>query len=319
MERKKIILDCDPGVDDALALAYLAANREAFDLLAVTTVGGNQTIDKVTKNALDLTAFFGLDVPVAQGMAEPMVRDLECAKDVHGKNGLGNCELPESGRRPMEEPAVFYLRKVLMELPAEQKATLICTAPLTNIAFLLKLFPEVKERIQEIIFMGGAFGTGNVTPSAEFNIYVDPEAAKIVFKSGLPLTMCGLNAANKCTLSRRQILKLCQSPNKAAKICGDMAGYSLENTSDKYRGMTNINDVVPLMYLIHPEIFTPKKTILDVDCSEGPGRGTVTCDFRWWEHEEEEMKDLALMDADGSRFQEELILALYELGEMLLS
>lgn len=195
--------------------------------------------------------------------------------------------------------------------------TLVCTAPLTNIAFLLKMFPEVKTKIQEILFMGGAVGTGNVTPSAEFNIYTDPEAAKIVFKSGLPLTMCGLNATEKCTLSRRQILKLCQAPNKIAKTCGDMLGYTLENTSEKYRGMTSVHDVVPFMYLTHPEFFVPKNTILDVDCSEGPLRGTTTCDFRWWENEEDALKDLVLMDADGSKFQEELIFALYELGEKL--
>lgn len=314
MERRKIIIDCDPGIDDAIALAYAAANQDALEILAVTTVGGNQTIEKVTRNAIDLLALYGLDVQVAQGMAEPMVRRPEYAEKVHGTGGLGCCSLKRAEREAVEEQAVFFLRRILMELPEKEQATLVCMAPLTNIAFLLKLFPEVKERIREIIFMGGAAGTGNVTPSAEFNIYTDPEAAKIVFDSGLPLVMCGLNATQKSTLNRRQILKLCQSPNEIAKLCGDMAGWTLENTSDKYIGETAMHAVVPLMYLTHAEFFTVEKTILDVDCSENVSRGTLRCDFRWWEHEEEEMKDLALMDANTSLFQEELIQAIYTLG-----
>lgn len=317
MDKRKIIIDCDPGVDDSIALAYAAACQDNFDILAVTTVSGNQSIEKVTRNALDVTAFYNLDVPVARGMAEPLTRKTHYAAEFHGENGLGNCVIPRSSREAEKENAVFFMRKIIMDLPQDEKVTLICLAPLTNIALLFKMFPEVKEKIQEIIFMGGAAATGNVTPSAEFNIYVDPESAKIVFNCGLPLVMCGLDATEKCALNRHQILKLCQSPYKIAKFCGDMAGYCLENTCNKYRGVTSIHDVVPFMYLVHPEIFTPKSTILDVECSDGDTRGKTTCDFRWWQHEEGEMKDLVLMDADGSRFQEYLITALYELGDGL--
>lgn len=312
MEKRKIIMDCDPGVDDGIALAYLAANREELLLLAVTTVSGNQTLEKVTGNALKLLEFLNLDVPVAKGMDAPLVREAIHAPEYHGENGIGECSLPEAERKPERETAVLYLRRMLTELKETETVTLVLTGPMTNAALLLKLFPEVKNKIREIVFMGGAACEGNITPSAEFNIYADPEAARIVFRSGIPLVMCGLDATLKCTLTRRQVLKLCQSDKKIPKLCGDMAGFCLENSSEKYRGAVSIHDAVPLMYLLHPEIFTVKRTILDVDCSEGISRGTTVCDFRWWEHEEEEMKSLILMDVDTGRFQEELISALYE-------
>lgn len=315
MSKRKIIMDCDPGIDDAVALAYAAANQDALELLAVTCVSGNQSIDKVTKNALNLTEFYGLDVPVAKGMGEPLVRKSVFAGDIHGKNGIGECELPQAKKQAESQHAVFYLRDLLMN--AEEKITLICTGPMTNIALLFKMFPEVKEHIEEIVFMGGAARGGNVTPCAEFNVYVDPEAAKIVFDSGLPLVMCGLDVTWKCNLDRKQVLKLCQSGNPVAKVCGEMVGFSIENSDNKYRGKACMHDVVPLMYLIHPEIFKYERTILDVDCSENVSRGTMMCDLRWWKHEEEEMCDLMLVDVDERRFQEYLILALYELGEAL--
>lgn len=314
MEKRKIIMDCDPGVDDAIALAYLAANRDRLELLAVTTVGGNQTIEKVTRNALNLVEFYGLDVPVAEGLGMPLIRKPLYAPEVHGESGLGGCVLPESNRETESGNAVLFLRKILLELPEGETATLVPTGPLTNIAVLLTLFPEVKSKIREIVFMGGAACAGNVTPTAEFNIYTDPEAAKIVFHAGLPLVMCGLDTTTKCCLTREQVQKLCQSDRRIAKSCGDMARFSLENGNEKRRGVVSIHDVAPLMYLLHPEIFTPQRTILDVDCSEGVSRGTTLCDFRWWEHEEEEMNALVLMDADTSAFQENLITALYELA-----
>lgn len=313
MEKRKIIIDCDPGVDDAIALAYAAANPDTFEVLAVTTFAGNQNIDIVTKNALDLTALFHLDVPVAKGMPEPLVSKPLHAGDFHGKNGLGNCVIPSSDKKPEKEMAVFFLKDLLTQIPEGEKVTLICTAPMTNIALLLKLFPEVKEKIREIIFMGGAAVCGNQTPSAEFNIYVDAEAAKIVFQSQIPLVMCGLDVTRKCVLTRAQILKMCQSGHKIARLCADMAGYTLENTSNKYRGVTSIHDVVPFMYLTHPEIFVTKKAVLDVECSDCASRGRTICDFNWWKYEEEDMKNLVLMDADSKRFQEYLIEALYEL------
>lgn len=314
MAAKKIIMDCDPGVDDGIAMALIAAYPEIFQVLAVTTVNGNQTLDKVTKNALDLTEFYGMDVPVAKGMDAPIIREPVYAPDAHGETGLGYCVLAPSSRQTEREQGVLYLQRILTELPEGEKITLLATGPLTNIAMLLKMFPEVKEKIREILFMGGAAQGGNVTSSAEFNIYVDPEAAKIVFKAGIPLVMFGLDVTNRCFLTKNQVMKLSQSPDPVAKACGDMAGYALEN-ENKYRGVVSIHDAAPVMYLLHPEIFKGERAILDVDCSEGISRGRTVCDFRWWSYEPEATNVFVVMDVKEDKFQEYLISALFELGD----
>lgn len=309
-EKIKVIMDCDPGIDDGIALAYAAAHQDEIELLAVTTFAGNQTIDKVTKNALELVDFYGLKVPVARGQERPLVKEVIHAEEFHGETGLGHCVLPETGTKAASDNAVFFIREILDDLLEGQQVTFIETAPMTNLALLLRVFPEVKDKIRRIVFMGGAVKGGNVTPAAEFNIYADPEAAKIVFEAGIPLVMCGLDATMKCNLTRNQIMKLCQSGNPVARACGDMAGYVLENSS-KYRCVASIHDAVPFMYLLHPEFFKMEKAILDVDCSDGAGRGAMLCDFRWWLHDEEKIKDMILTDADTESFQQELFEAIY--------
>lgn len=309
-EKIKVIMDCDPGIDDGIALAYAAAHQDEIELLAVTTFAGNQTIDKVTKNALELVDFYGLKVPVARGQERPLVKEVIHAEEFHGETGLGHCVLPETGTKAASDNAVFFIREILDDLPEGQQVTFIETAPMTNLALLLRVFSEVKDKIRRIVFMGGAVKGGNVTPAAEFNIYADPEAAKIVFEAGIPLVMCGLDATMKCNLTRNQIMKLCQSGNPVARACGDMAGYVLENSS-KYRCVASIHDAVPFMYLLHPEFFKMEKAILDVDCSDGAGRGAMLCDFRWWLHDEEKIKDMILTDADTESFQQELFEAIY--------
>ena len=303
-------MDCDPGIDDGIALAYAAAHQDELELLAITTFAGNATIDKVTKNALELVDFYGLKVPVARGQERPLVKEVIHAEEFHGETGLGHCVLPETGTKAASDNAVFFIREILDDLPEGQQVTFIETAPMTNLALLLRVFPEVKDKIRRIVFMGGAVKGGNVTPAAEFNIYADPEAAKIVFEAGIPLVMCGLDATMKCNLTRNQIMKLCQSGNPVARACGDMAGYVLENSS-KYRCVASIHDAVPFMYLLHPEFFKMEKAILDVDCSDGAGRGAMLCDFRWWLHDEEKIKDMILTDADTESFQQELFEAIY--------
>lgn len=189
MKKRNVIIDCDPGVDDAVMLALAAAHREELEILGITTVSGNQDIKKVTANALNLAEFYGLSVPVARGMEKPVMRKTHFAPETHGESGIGNCVLPCSGKAPEPEKGIFFIRRVLGELPEGEQATVIATGPLTNIAFLLRIFPEVKEKIQEIVFMGGSLSGGNVTDAAEFNFFADPEAAYMVLHEGVPLVM----------------------------------------------------------------------------------------------------------------------------------
>src|SRR5215210_5868422 len=194
-----VLVDCDPGLDDALALLLVAASPE-LELLGVTSVAGNQTVDKTTANALKVLELAGRgDVPVACGAAAPLAGELVVAADAHGESGLGGLVLPETATAAVPEPAVDFLAKRL--LVAESPPTLVAVGPLTNVALLLALHPEAVGRIDRLVLMGGAIGAGNQTASAEFNIWIDPEAAHRVFTSGLAITMVGLDVTNRAVLT----------------------------------------------------------------------------------------------------------------------
>lgn len=317
--RRKIIMDCDPGIDDAIALCLAAAHPEAFELLAITTVTGNQSIEKVTTNARDLAEFYGLDVPVAKGSPVPLLRSPLPAADVHGKNGLGEVELPQAKKELASENAVAFMRDLIMNLPEGEKVTLVPTGPLTNIALLFRVFPEVKERIEEVVLMGGSASYGNVTPTAEFNIYEDPEAAQIVYNEGVPTVMCGLDVTRKCGLTRNQIAKLAQSKGEVSRRIGDMLGFYLEGKSYKHAPMCAIHDAVTFMYLLHPELFKGERMPVTVECSGGVNRGMTICDRRWWLYDKEDCPVCVLLDADELKFQEYMIEAIYEMDERLKS
>ena len=316
MNRKKIIIDCDPGIDDSIMLCLAAAYERQLEILAVTTVAGNHLINKVTKNALDVLDFLKMDVPVARGMDTHILNPVRPAEDAHGENALGNVTLPDSVRKPVDEHAVLYIRDLLMGLGEDEKVTLVVTGPCTNIAKLFRLFPHIKKKVQQIVLMGGGVKSGNVTSAAEFNMHEDPEAGEIVFQSGVPIVMAGLDVTWQCGLTRRQIEKLCQVGGKVAKFCGDMAGYAFERSFHELRRILPIHDAVTIMYLVHPEIFQDEDAFVHVDCSYGISRGETVCDFRWWRFEEEPAVKV-LLSADENKFQELLIEAIFELDERL--
>jgi inosine-uridine nucleoside N-ribohydrolase len=218
-----LVLDCDPGHDDAIAI-MLAAGDPAVDLLAITTVAGNQTLEKTTLNALRVCSLADVhDVPVAAGCARPLTRPLRVADDVHGESGLDGPRFGEPAVRAVGEHAVDLMHRVLQRHPAP--VTLVPTGPLTNVALLLTRYPQDAVRIREIVLMGGSTERGNVGPYAEFNIYVDPEAAAIVFGSGVQVTMCGLNVTHQALVTPDVVARLEALGGELGHVCAELMTF----------------------------------------------------------------------------------------------
>jgi inosine-uridine nucleoside N-ribohydrolase len=209
---RRIILDTDPGVDDAMAI-FLALRSPELKVEAITAVSGNVPLELTLPNALRLAEIAGrTDIPIAGGASVPLVRRLITAKYVHGNNGLGGVDFPAPKIKPAAETATELISRLIHENPGQ--ITIVAVGPLTNIATVLRADPEIARLIPEIVIMGGSLSGGNITPSAEFNLYVDPEAARIVFDAGIPLTMVGLDVTEKVLLGEEhvQVLERGQSP-----------------------------------------------------------------------------------------------------------
>uniref|UniRef100_UPI003FEFF9EF nucleoside hydrolase n=1 Tax=Candidatus Fimivicinus sp. TaxID=3056640 RepID=UPI003FEFF9EF len=198
MEKRKLIIDTDPGIDDAAAIA-IVLSEPSLDVKLIACVSGNVGIEHTTNNALKLLTFLNKDIPVAKGAAAPLLRDNRFATNAHGKSGMGGFDFPEPKKELLlEENAVMSEYRTLMA--SEEKITILTLGPLTNIALLISTFPEIKEKIKEIIMMGGSTERGNIGIYGEFNVTIDPEAAKMVFRSGIPITMVGLDIGRKARL-----------------------------------------------------------------------------------------------------------------------
>ena len=255
-----VIMDCDPGLDDVIALIMAFAN-EKLDVKGVTVVAGNQTLKKVGDNALKVLSYINVDVPVALGSEFPLVKTLLTAGEVHGEDGIGGGVLPESNLKLSHLHAIDLMAKIIKE--SGENVTIIATGPLTNIGLFLRRYPELKNKIERISLMGGSVGFGNVTPSAEFNIFIDPEAADIVFKSGIPIIMSGLNATQKAIFSMEDINNIRAQGGKIAQLVSQM----LENLW-KYHSLDGmegcyLHDPVAVCAVTNPEIL--KTELLNVD------------------------------------------------------
>ncbi len=277
---KKIILDCDPGHDDALAMTLAVANP-AIDLVAVTTSAGNQTPDKTLNNALRmLTLLKRPDIPVAAGAQVPLVKPLETAPEVHGETGLDGADLPEPGFLPQSLPAIELMARVLQE--STEKVTLVVTGPMTNAALFLRTCPDLaREKIDQIVFMGGAMGLGNWRPSVEFNIFVDPEAAKIVMNFGIPLVMAPLNVTHQAQIMKEEIEQIGEIANPVGK-----AFYGLLNFFEQYHENPKwgfkgapLHDPCTIAWLIDPTMFKSDKMNVDVETQGELTRGETVCDY----------------------------------------
>ncbi|EKB15671.1 pyrimidine-specific ribonucleoside hydrolase RihA [Aeromonas veronii] len=260
-----VILDCDPGHDDAIALILALASPE-LNVLAVTTSAGNQTPDKTLNNALRILTLLGRDdIPVAAGAPKPLARELIIADNVHGESGLDGPKLPDPAFAPQAMTGIELMARCLRESP--ELVTLVPTGPLTNIALLLAAHPELKPRIARIVLMGGAAGAGNWTPAAEFNIYVDPEAADMVFKSGIPITMCGLDVTHEAQVMDEDIERVRAITNPVAQCVAGLLDFFMIYHRDPKWGFAGapLHDPCTIAWLLAPELFHGVECRVDIE------------------------------------------------------
>lgn len=276
MNPRPIIIDTDPGIDDAAAIAF-ALHHPALDVHLISTVHGNVNVQQTTTNALKLLTFFNQSTPVVQGQATPLVRKAIHAEHVHGDDGLAGFNFASPTFEPSTENAIITMRNTIVS--STQPITLVPIGPLTNISLLFRTFPEVQQSIDSIVLMGGSVGAGNVTPSAEFNVYADPEAAQIVFNSGIPITMVGLDVTRKSNLPFP-----CLSKIKSMNPTGTMLYHLFKHyRNEAFQDGLNIYDAYTIMYLCYPNLFQTKEAHVEVELShpQKVGRTYVTFESQY--------------------------------------
>lgn len=260
----RVIIDTDPGVDDALAL-LLAMRSPELKIEGITPVAGNVPLDLTLANALRMVEIAGrTDIPVAAGAKVPLLRRLVTATYAHGENGLGGAVFPEPKTRPIDEPAAEFIRSIVRKYPGE--VTLIPIGPLTNIATALNLDSELAGMVRGIVMMGGSLSGGNITPAAEFNIYVDPEAARIVFQSGIPITMVGLDATRKTSLTEEHVRTLEAAKNPVSQAAAKIGRNAINNNREHgFLVGPNMHDSLAMAAFLDPSILKFKEYYVDVE------------------------------------------------------
>ena len=278
MSKRKIIIDTDPGHDDAIAI-MMAGKHPKLDVLALTVVAGNQTLEKTVTNALHICEHLDIDVPIYAGMGLPMVREQVVAEYAHGKTGLDGHKVSAPPKRgPQTKHAINYIIDTLLE--SDNDITLVPIGPLTNIAMAMRIEPKIIPKIQEIVIMGGAYQLGNVTPCAEFNIFADPEAAHVVFTSGAPIVMMGLDMTNK-TRSIPQVRERMKNiGNIASEFFVSITTYTAQ-VIEKLIGTEGgaLHDATCIAWLIDPGCITLKEMPVEVEIQSSKCYGRTICDY----------------------------------------
>ena len=271
---RKVILDCDPGIDDAFAIAF-GCGHPGLELCGVTTVAGNVGLDRTTGNALAVLEFLGrADVPVAAGSPAPLLRPFTDAHDVHGETGLGAARLPAPSRGPVPAHAVDFLIERIAGAPGE--VTLVATGPLTNIALAVRRYPPLVTDVADFVIMGGSASRGNVTPAAEFNIWADPEAAAIVFAAGWRVTMAGLDVTHQAlaTAEVRDRLSVLGRLNDELLLPGLRGYQSLAGAAGQ-----PVHDVCALALVAAPGLFGCRPAQVEVETQGRWTAGMTVTDF----------------------------------------
>jgi inosine-uridine nucleoside N-ribohydrolase len=305
-----VLIDCDPGHDDAMALLLALASPE-LDLLGVTTVHGNQTLEKTTANALRVLEFAGRgDVPVAAGADRPLVREPRVAAHVHGETGLDGPDLPPPAGAPATGHAVDFLADRLRM--ASGPVTLVPTGPLTNIALLLAHHPDVAGDIERIVLMGGAIAEGNVTPAAEFNIWVDPEAAARVFASGLDVTMVGLDVTHRALMTPEHADRLTAAGRVGTMVAELWAFYHRWHTRVYDFPGTPVHDALAVAHVIDASLLRTEHRNVEIDCASELCRGRTVVDL--WRISGREPNAHVAVEVEGDTFLDLLVERIGSLG-----
>jgi len=298
---RKIIIDTDPGQDDAVAILLALASPE-LEILGITAVAGNVPLALTEKNALKICELAGRpETPVYSGAIRPLMRPLATAEHVHGKTGLDGPDLPEPEMKPREQHAIDFIVETLMR-EESGTITLATLGPLTNIALALIREPRIVPRVKELVMMGGGFFEGgNITPAAEFNIHVDPHAADIVFRSGIPIVMMPLDVTHKALTSSARIAAFRSLGNRPGIAVAEMLGFSERFDKEKYAGEGGpLHDPCVIAYLLAPELFTGRECNVTVETISELTLGMTVVD--WWGVTDRPKNALVMRDVEHEAF-----------------
>jgi pyrimidine-specific ribonucleoside hydrolase len=304
-----IILDTDPGHDDAIALLLALASPE-LEILGITTVSGNQTLEKTTANALKILEFVErTDVPVHAGAPRPLVREQWAAAYVHGESGLDGPDLPDPKTEPGKGHAIDFIAAQVEE---HDGVVLVPLGPLTNIGLLLAKYPGIESRIARVVLMGGAIAEGNVTPAAEFNVWADPEAAHRVFTSGIDVTMVGLDVTHKALLLPEKVDEL-RRTGRVGSLVAKLYDFYHERHVRMYGWEGSpVHDALAVAHVIRDDFVETEQRHVQVDIGPEPGRGRTYVDL--WKRTGNEPNAHVGVDVDGSGFIQFLVQGLASLG-----
>ena len=281
MSKQAIIIDCDPGQDDAINLLLAMSSPDEIDILGITAVAGNVPLARTERNARLMCDIAGRsDIPVYAGCARPMVRDLVTAEKVHGRTGIDGVEITEPVLPLQEQNAVDFIVDTLRAAD-DETITLVPTGPLTNIATAITKAPDILPKVKEIVLMGGAMReSGNHSPSAEFNILVDPHAADIVFKCGRPITEMGLDVSHQVLSTRERIDRIKKIDNQAAQATVGMLDFFNRHDTKKYKyAGAPLHDPCTVAYLLRPDIFEGKLCNVSIETQSELTMGNTAVDF----------------------------------------
>ena len=275
MTATRVLIDTDPGIDDAAAILLALASPEKIDLLGLTTVAGNVALSKTTRNALRIRELAGVYVPVAAGALEALIRpaiERHDAESVHGEDGFGGWTRSEVAGEPVAEHAVDFIARLSDDGPL----TIVGIGPLTNVAMLLARYPGIVDRIDRFVIMGGARLEGNASAAAEFNVWLDPEAAARVFSSGIPVTMFPLDITRQAVMKREEVEELSRT-GEIGGVLADLIRFYDIGEGDGRHGdyLAPLHDVLTTLYLTSPEAMTYVDAAVTVDCGDSISRGAT--------------------------------------------